>query len=145
MSSRVYLFFPPRGHKSPPTLCDRLNPPLCLQRLRFPVPRYAKRLDVALYAIGPLVFLPAPSFPLCTLTFPGDDLLWQPPATRSDERPRPQTSSRTQSCPNASTSSYLEGTLVRGQTLGRRSVRNRSTIFRSCPVLFALHPHVFWA
>ena len=26
MSSRVYLFFPPRGHELPPTLCDSLNP-----------------------------------------------------------------------------------------------------------------------
>ena len=26
MSSRVYLVFPPRGHKPPPTLRDRLNP-----------------------------------------------------------------------------------------------------------------------
>ena len=112
MSTRVYLLFPPRGHKSLPTLRDRLNPPLCLQRRRFPVPRYAKRPDVALYAIGPLFFLPAPSFPLCTLTFSGDDLLWHPPATCSDERPRPQTSSRMQSCLNALTSSYLEGTVV---------------------------------
>ena len=58
MSSRVYLFFPPRGHEPPPTLRDRLNPYLSLQRRRFPVLRYAKRPDVALYAIGPLFLLP---------------------------------------------------------------------------------------
>ena len=28
MSSRVYLFFPPRGHEPPPTFRDRLNPHL---------------------------------------------------------------------------------------------------------------------
>ena len=28
MSGRVFLFFPPRGHESPPTLRDRLNPNL---------------------------------------------------------------------------------------------------------------------
>ena len=28
VSSRVYLFFPPRGHEPPPTLRDRLNPHL---------------------------------------------------------------------------------------------------------------------
>ena len=37
------------------------------QRHRFPVPRYAKCPDVALYAIGPLFLLPAPSSPHCTL------------------------------------------------------------------------------
>ena len=30
MSGRVFLFFPPRGHKPPPTLRDRLNPNLSL-------------------------------------------------------------------------------------------------------------------
>ena len=30
MSSRVYLFFPPRGHEPPPTLRDRINPHLSL-------------------------------------------------------------------------------------------------------------------
>ena len=43
MSSRVYLYFPPRGHNPPPTLRDGLNPHLCLQRCRFPIPHYAKR------------------------------------------------------------------------------------------------------
>ena len=45
MSGRVFLFFPPRGHEPPPTLCDGLNPHR-LQRRRFPIPRYyAKRPD----------------------------------------------------------------------------------------------------
>ena len=39
MSSRVYLFFPPRGHEPPPTLSDRINPHLSLKRRRFPIPR----------------------------------------------------------------------------------------------------------
>ena len=37
MSSRVFLFFPPRGHEPPPTLRDRLNPNLSLYRHRFPM------------------------------------------------------------------------------------------------------------
>ena len=36
-------------------------------RHRFPVPRYVKCSDVALYAIGPLFLLPAPFSPHCTL------------------------------------------------------------------------------
>ena len=86
MSTRVFLFLPPRGHQPPPTLRDRLNPHPCLQRRRFPVPRYAKHPDAALYAIGPLFLL---------------------------------------------------------QTLGRPSVRNRSTISPSHPVLSALRPQGF--
>ena len=34
VSSRVYILFPPRGHKPPPTLRDRLNRHLSLQRRR---------------------------------------------------------------------------------------------------------------
>ena len=48
MSGRVFLFLPPRGHEPPPTLRDRLNPNLSLYRHRFPIPRHAKRPDVAL-------------------------------------------------------------------------------------------------
>ena len=58
MSSRVFLFFPPRGHEPPPTLRGRLNPNLSLYRHRFPIPRYAKRPDVALYTVGPFFLLP---------------------------------------------------------------------------------------
>ena len=54
MSGRVFLFLPPRGHEPPPTLRDRLNPNLSLCRHRFPIPRYAKRPDVALYTVGPM-------------------------------------------------------------------------------------------
>ena len=53
MSGRVFLFLPPCGHEPPPTLRYRLNPSLSLYRHRFPIPRYAKRPDVALYAVGP--------------------------------------------------------------------------------------------
>ena len=49
MSGRVFLFLPPRGHEPPPTLRERLNPNLSLYRHRFPIPRYAKRPDVALF------------------------------------------------------------------------------------------------
>ena len=40
VNSRAYLLFLPRGHKPQPTLHGLLNPHLCLQRRRFPVPRY---------------------------------------------------------------------------------------------------------
>ena len=63
MSSRVFLFFPPRGHEPPPTLRDRLNPNLSLYRHRFPIARNAKRPDVALYTVGPfLVYSPGSGF-----------------------------------------------------------------------------------
>ena len=60
MSSRVYLVFPPRGHEPPPTLGDHTvsivsthTPALnAVAFLSFPIHRYAKRPDVALYAIG---------------------------------------------------------------------------------------------
>ena len=37
MSGRVFLFLPPRGHEPPPTLRDRLNPTLSINRHRFPI------------------------------------------------------------------------------------------------------------
>ena len=55
MSGRVFLFLPPRGHEPPPSLRDRLNPNLSLYRHRFPIPRHAKRPDVALYTVGPSI------------------------------------------------------------------------------------------
>ena len=67
MLSRVYLFlFPPRGDELPPILRGRLNPHPCLQRCRFPVPRYAKRPSDALCAIDPFLLLPTPSSPHST-------------------------------------------------------------------------------
>ena len=60
MSGRVFLFLPPRGHEPPPTLRDRLNPNLSLYRHRFPIPRNAKRPDVALYTVSPFFLLPPP-------------------------------------------------------------------------------------
>ena len=68
--SRVYLLFPPRGYEPPTNLRDRLNPHLSLKRRRFPMPRYAKRPDVALYAIGPLFLFPTPSSSHRTLKVP---------------------------------------------------------------------------
>ena len=60
---RVYLLFPPpRGHKPPPTFHGCLIRHLCLQHLRFPIPRYTKRPDVTLYAIRPLFLHPTPTF-----------------------------------------------------------------------------------
>ena len=85
MSGRVFLFLPPRGHEPPPTLRDRLNPNLSLYRHRFPIPRHAKRPDVALYTIGPFFLLPTPSSTHCALKVSEHDSLWQPPAAHSEE------------------------------------------------------------
>ena len=92
MSSLIYLLFPPRGHKPPPTLRDRLNPKphLCLQRRRFPIPRYAKHPDMA----RPLCICSTPSSLHSNLKVSEHDSLWQPPAGLSDGGPRPQKSSR---------------------------------------------------
>ena len=118
MSSRVYLFFPPRGHEPPPTLRDRLNPlHLSLESRRFPVPRYAKHPDVALDAIGSLFLLPTPSSPYCTLKVSENDSLRQPLAAHSEERPRPQKSSRSQRRLSALTPGYLIGTVVRSHRM----------------------------
>ena len=118
MSGRVCLFLPPRGHEPPPTLHDRLNTNLSLYRHRFPIPRYAKRPDVALYTVGPLFLLPTPSSSThCALKVSEHDSLWQPPAAHSEERSRPQKSSRAQRCLNALAPSYLKGTVVRGHSV----------------------------
>ena len=115
MSGRVFLFLPPRGHEPPPTLRDRLNPNLSLYRHRFPIPRYAKRPDVALYTVGPFFLLPTPSSTHCALKVSEHDSLWQPLAAHSEEkRSRPQKSSRAQRCLNALAPGYLKGTVVRG-------------------------------
>ena len=62
------------------------------------------------------------SFPLRPLrTAPSKvanhDSLWQPPAAHSDERPRPQKSSRAQRCLNDLAPSYLKGMVVRGRPM----------------------------
>ena len=114
MSSRVYLLFPPRGHEPPPTLRGRFNPHLSLQRRRFPIPRYAKRPDVALSAIGLLFLLPTPH---CTLKVSKHDSLWQPPAVYSDKCTRPRKPSRSQRCLNALTPGYLKDTVIRSNAM----------------------------
>ena len=60
----------------------------------FSNPPYAERPDVALYTVRPLFLLPTPSSPHCALKVSEHDSLWQPPAAHSEERPRPQKSSR---------------------------------------------------
>ena len=60
MCSRAFLLIHPCGHKPPRTPHDRLNSHACLERHHFPVPRYDKLPDVALYAIYPLFLLPTP-------------------------------------------------------------------------------------
>ena len=58
-SSRVFLF-PPRDHKTPLPLRDHLNPHPCPQRRHFPVPRYVKHPDVAVFAIDELFLISHP-------------------------------------------------------------------------------------
>ena len=114
ISSRVYLFFPPRGQESPPTLRDRLNPHVSLQqRCCFPIPLFAKRPDVALYTTGPLFLLPTPSPPYCTLKVSENDSLWEITAAYSDERLHSQKNScNAQRCFNALTPGHLKGMVV---------------------------------
>ena len=116
-SSRDYLFFPPRGHKSPPTFRDCLNPYLCLRRRRSPIPRYAKHLDVDLYAVGPLSLLPTLFSPHFTLKVSQHGSLWQPPTAHSNKRPHPQKSSCAQRRLNALIPGYLKGMVVRGHPM----------------------------
>ena len=117
-SSRVYLLFPPRSHKTLPTLRDCLNPHLCFQRRHFPTPRYAIRRDIALYAAGsPLFLLPTLSSSHCALKVSQHDSLWQLPAAHSDKRPRPQKYSCAQRRLNALTPGYFKGTVVRGHPM----------------------------
>ena len=49
MSSRVYLFFPPRGHEPPPTLRDRLNCTLTLITMQGHQTKTKQKLCVVLY------------------------------------------------------------------------------------------------
>ena len=92
---------------------------------------YAKRPDVALYTVGPLFLLPIPSSPHCPLKVSEYVSLWQSPVAHSDERPRPQKSSRTQRCLNTLAPSYLKGTVVRGHpvvwSLALRPMRRSKT------------------
>ena len=83
MSGRVFLFLPPRGHEPPPTLRDRFNPNISLYRHRFPIPRYAKRPDVALYTVGPLFLLPPPSSTHCCV------LIYKEPRARWHRQEEP--------------------------------------------------------
>ena len=113
MSRRVYILFPPRGHKPPRTLRDRLNPHPYLQRRRFPTPRSANPPGVALYAINPLVLLPAPSSPHCTLRASEHDSLDnRPPLIRMSASARKSIFVRKQRRLNALTPGYLEGTII---------------------------------
>ena len=129
------VFLPPRGHEPPPTLRDRLNPNLSLYRHRFPIPRYAKRPDVALYTVGPLFLLPTPSSTHCALKVSEHDSLWQPPAAHSEERSRPQKSSRAQRCLNALAPGNLKGTVVRGHPVVW-SIALRSDDAKQDPVVY---------
>ena len=73
------------------------------KRRRFPVPRYVKRrMSLCTQSDHFKNLLSTASFPPCTLKVSKHDSLWQPPTAHSDERPRPQKSSRSQRRLNAS-------------------------------------------
>ena len=55
VSGRIFLFFPPRGHEPPPTLRDRFNPDLSLQRHRFPVLNHSKHFSLKQYTDPPCI------------------------------------------------------------------------------------------
>ena len=60
-SSRVYFFFPPRSHKPSPTFRDYLNPRLCLQRRRFPIPPMPNtRMSLCTQSVHSFSFPPRP-------------------------------------------------------------------------------------
>ena len=65
-------------------------------------------------AVVPFFLLPTPSSTHCALKVSEHDSLWQPPAAHSEERPRPQKSSRAQRCLNNLAPGNLKGTVVRG-------------------------------
>ena len=71
----------------------------------------------SVYAIGPLFLCLTLFSPHCALKFSKHDLSRQPPAAHSEERPRPQKSSRSQRRLNALTLGYLKGTVVRGHPM----------------------------
>ena len=75
---------------------------------------YAKRPDVALYAIGPIFLLPPPSSSYYTLKVSEHGSLCQAPTAHPNERPRPNNYSRAQRCFNALTLGYLEDVVLRG-------------------------------
>ena len=95
-----------------------LFPPQTGTNMLHPLPPQSLNLsDVALDAICPLFLLPTPSSPYCTLKVSESDSLRQPPAAHSEERPRPQKSSRSQRRLNALTPGYLKGTVVRSHPM----------------------------
>ena len=114
MSIRANFFFSPRGHKPLPTLHDRLNPQLCLQRRRFPIPRYAKRPDVTVRSQS-TTFQPRP---LRTVSsrFPNTIRFGNRPPLVRMSAPAHK-SLRPQCCLSAPTPSHLEGTLLRSYSM----------------------------
>ena len=61
MSSRVYLFLPPSDHEPPPTLRDRLNPHLSLQRFTFQLPAMPNaRMSLCTQSVHSFSFPPPP-------------------------------------------------------------------------------------
>ena len=78
---------------------------------------YAKRPDVALYAIGPIFLSPPPSSSYYILKIFEHGSLCQAPTARLNEHPRPNNYSRVQRCFNALTPDHLEGMVLRGHPI----------------------------
>ena len=83
ISSRVYLFFPPRGHEPPPALSAVAYQSPVTSNARMPL--CTQSVHSFFFPPGPV--RTAPSRFLNTIRF-----VWQPPAAHSDEHPRPQKS-----------------------------------------------------
>ena len=135
MSGRVSLFFPPRGHELGPPSVTASTQTSAFNAIVFQSPVMPNARMSLLYTVGPLFLLPTPSSSHCAFKVSGHDSLWQPLAAHSEERPRPQKSSRAQRCLNALAPGYLKRTVVRGH-LVVWSLALRSDDAKQDPVVY---------
>ena len=117
ISSRVYLLFPVPAAMNlrPPSVAVSTHT-LALNAVSFQSPAMPNaRMSLCTQSVHSFFFPPRRSalHPQGFRT----SLFWQPPATHSDERPRPQKSSLAQRCLNAFAPGYLKGTVVRGHPM----------------------------
>ena len=92
------------------------------------------RMSLCTQSVHSFSFPPRPSTH-CALKVSEHDSLWQPPAAHSEERSRPQKSSRGQRCLNALAPGNLKGTVVRGHPVVW-SLALRSDDAKQGPVMY---------